>query len=91
MKLSNNSSFGMFIFGIFEFRNIDCSTFRRSKFNPHPFFYKSPVNLNKIDQVVPEKSRLPFSKCSFEINAFKVFTIFGAESIRKHAYEQIYL
>ena len=40
-------------------------------------FYISPVNLNEIGEVVPKKSRLPFSKCSFEINAFKVFSKFS--------------
>ena len=36
------------------------------------FLYISPINLNEIGQVVPEKSWLPFSKCSFRMKAFKV-------------------
>ena len=36
MKLSNNSSFVILIFGILKFRNIDCCTFCRFKFQPPP-------------------------------------------------------
>ena len=36
IKLSNNSSFVILIVGILKFRNIDCSTFRHSKFQPPP-------------------------------------------------------
>ena len=36
MKLSNNSSSVILIFKILKFRNVDRSTFRRSKFRPPP-------------------------------------------------------
>ena len=38
MKLSKNSSFVIFLFAILQFRNIDRSTFRRSKFWPPSVF-----------------------------------------------------
>ena len=56
-------------------------------------FYMRPVNFNKIGQVVPKKCWLPFSKYSFEINTFKVFS-FRCGEYRKSefmngAYERI--
>ena len=42
IKLSNNLSFVTSIFTISKFRNIGCSTFRRSKFRPPPVNFQIP-------------------------------------------------
>ena len=70
IKLSNNSSFVILIFGIFKFRNIGRSTFRGSKFWPPP--RKSNYSIFYIFFKLQYFEKLLL----FEIEQFQKFDVF---------------